>query len=161
MISAVRAVQMLLEAADRQGRALTPLQIMKLVYISHGWHLAVHGRPLINEEVEAWQYGPVIPSVYHKLKKFGSQAVTHADLPRTHGLFDVDEPKDSTERSVIEDVYETLGNLSGPALSNLTHKPGSPWFSVWRPGERGLIIPDDAIRAHYIRIKEAGVIDSA
>jgi uncharacterized phage-associated protein len=49
-------------AAD--GKRLTPLQLIKLVYIAHGWYLGLTGEPLINEPPEAWQYGPVIPSLY-------------------------------------------------------------------------------------------------
>nr|WP_256351506.1 type II toxin-antitoxin system antitoxin SocA domain-containing protein [Pseudomonas gingeri] len=44
----------------------------KLVYYSHGWHAGYTDQPLINEAVETWQYGPVIPSLYHEFKRFGS-----------------------------------------------------------------------------------------
>lgn len=30
---------------------------------------------LIDEQIEAWKYGPVVPSLFHDLKKYGNQPV--------------------------------------------------------------------------------------
>jgi antitoxin SocA-like protein len=62
--------------AEADGRALTPLQVIKLAYIAHGWMLALYQRPLISDSIEAWKYGPVIPTLYHALKKYGAGSVT-------------------------------------------------------------------------------------
>lgn len=36
---------------------ISPLKIQKLVYIAHGWHLALYGEPLVQDELaEAWEY---------------------------------------------------------------------------------------------------------
>ena len=58
-----------------EGEPTTPLHLVKLVYISHGWVLGFHGIPLIRESVEAWKYGPVIPAVYHRYKPFGGSHI--------------------------------------------------------------------------------------
>ena len=55
---------------------ITPLKLQKLIYFAHGWHLAIRDQPLIDELVEAWEYGPVIPNVYHEFKVFGNQPIT-------------------------------------------------------------------------------------
>jgi uncharacterized phage-associated protein len=47
--------------------------------------LAINKEPLIDERVEAWNYGPVIPSLYHEFKNFGSGAIT---LPATDFHFE-------------------------------------------------------------------------
>ena len=50
-----------------RGREIetTPMHVLKLVYLCHGWCLGFTGEALINEPVEAWTYGPVVPTVYH------------------------------------------------------------------------------------------------
>jgi uncharacterized phage-associated protein len=48
----------------------------KLLFYTHGWHLAITGQPAIDQPFEVWQWGPVVPRVYHELKKYGGGAVT-------------------------------------------------------------------------------------
>ena len=55
---------------------LTPLQVIKMVYIAHGYSLAILGEPLVEEAVEAWRYGPVLPSVYYAAKRYGGDGIT-------------------------------------------------------------------------------------
>ena len=65
-----------LTVAAEHNESLDPMKIQKLVYFANGWHLAVKGAPLINEQVEAWPYGPVIPSLYAAFRRFGDQPIT-------------------------------------------------------------------------------------
>ena len=65
-----------LELAAKHGEKVTPLKIQKLVYIAHGWHLALYEKPLVYDEfAEAWEYGPVFPSIYHEFKHFGGAPI--------------------------------------------------------------------------------------
>jgi len=48
----------LIGKAQSEGRSITPMQLIKLVYIAHGWTLGLYDQPLIGEQVEAWTYGP-------------------------------------------------------------------------------------------------------
>ena len=66
-----------LRRAKDDGRELTQMHLQKLVYLAHGWCLAVTGKPLIEEKIQAWDYGPVIKPLYDALKSYGS-----ANIPR-------------------------------------------------------------------------------
>jgi len=69
----------LLGLAKADNRGLTPLKLVKLVYLCEGWSLALRDKSIIREEVEAWQYGPVIPELYAKIRQFKATPVTHLD----------------------------------------------------------------------------------
>lgn len=140
--------------ARADGRALTPLQVIKLTYIAHGWMLALYQRPLISDPIEAWKYGPVIPSLYHALKKYGSGSVTGTIGA---GFFDAGT-LDDDERDLIEQVYKEYGHLTGIQLSRITHLPGTPWYETWT-GEPNEEIPNDLIAEHYRRIIRQNVHD--
>ncbi|MCB0375635.1 MAG: DUF4065 domain-containing protein, partial [Sinomicrobium sp.] len=58
---------------------ITPMKLVKLVYIAHGWHLGITDNALIDENPEAWKYGPVIPRIYHEFKKFGKNPIKIAN----------------------------------------------------------------------------------
>ncbi|MDQ3126122.1 MAG: DUF4065 domain-containing protein [Pseudomonadota bacterium] len=157
MISATKAANIVLDEAARYGVQLTPLQVMKHVYMSHGMFLGRHATPLLTEDVQAWQYGPVIRSLYQNMKQFGSRNIV-GRLPVSY--FDKSEPT-ALESGTIQGVFATYGNFSGPALSNLTHRPGSPWSQVWRPGIANLVIPNELIRRHYSEAIAKNVLEAA
>lgn len=135
-----------LELAAERGDALTPMQLLKLVYIAHGWTLGLLGRPLIRDDVEAWQYGPVIPRLYNAVRHFKSHPVVGPIKAN------VSQQIMGPEDSIIRQVYEIYGNRSGPALSRLTHQKGSPWATVYQRGEYGTAIPNDVIEDHYAEL---------
>ena len=41
------------EIAQNEGRPVTPLELIKLTYLAHGWSLAFRGRGLVREAAEA------------------------------------------------------------------------------------------------------------
>lgn len=50
------------------GELMTNLKLQKMLYYQQGFHLAYFGTPLFDDEIEAWMYGPVVPSVYNHYK---------------------------------------------------------------------------------------------
>jgi uncharacterized phage-associated protein len=136
-----------IELAAQKGEQLTPMQLIKLSYIAHGFSLAINRRPLLNESVEAWRYGPVVPSLYRRLKHYGSGRVDKPIAPFFAGLRA--EKLDEDDRALIDTVFEKYGQFNGIQLSHLTHRAGTPWDVTYRPDEYGLDIDDKVIRTHY------------
>jgi uncharacterized phage-associated protein len=145
------------------GKTLDQLQINKLVYIAHGWHLAADpdGDGLIAETVHAWKYGPVIPALRDEFREFGSQPITRlANDWVGFGYDDAYEPKLSEysplswEVDLLKYVYTRYGSLSGPELIDITHRPGTPWYDATGGGKRtvGVAISNDSIRQHYTEL---------
>jgi len=134
-----------LELADGKYDTMTPMQLLKLVYIAHGWMLGLYGRPLIKDEVQAWQYGPVIPLLYDSVRRFRSNPVIGP-------LHAPSEELTREEKSIIEQVYDRYGHITGPGLSRLTHQRGSPWDLTYESGSFGLSISNDLIEDHYRRL---------
>ncbi|MGS1078388.1 Panacea domain-containing protein [Pseudoxanthomonas beigongshangi] len=146
-----------LEKASQEGRVLTPMQLLKLVYIAHGWHLGFYKTPLINERVEAWRYGPVIPSLYKKVKRFGSKGV---DGPLQTGILPWEHEKevDGTVQKLLDSVWQGYGHFGGIKLSEMTHMKGSPWWRAWNDlgGMHQSHAPlDDAVIQEFYELKIA------
>ena len=127
----------------RQDRVTTPMHVLKLSYICHGWMLGIHGSPLIQESVEAWRYGPVIPDVYHRYKSFGGENVDVVPIDRTEVFTD-------PENKLIKAVLKAYQKFSAWDLSAITHQPGTPWHIVYNGGSgENAIIPNETIQAYY------------
>ena len=123
----------------------TPLQIQKLVYFAHGWMLGLYGRPLIREQFEAWEYGPVVPVVYYCLSHHRDQQVKVV-VP-VHP--DADIPLDATEEDLAQKVFNKYHGYSGLQMSAVTHASGTPWHTVRRAGRT--LIPNSLIQKYYGR----------
>ena len=133
--------------AHNAGTALTPMQLLKLVYLSHGWMLALYNKQLIEEDVEAWTYGPVIRDLYHDLKIYRSQPVINRLASKGQQL-------GGQELHLIDQVYQIYGKRSGPQLSALTHMPNTPWDITRKSYGAGAIIPQKLIKKHFVELSK-------
>lgn len=131
-------------AQEDGGRTLTPMQLLKLVYIAHGWMLGLNDRPLIDQRVEAWQYGPVVRDVYNAVRQYGRSPVTAP-------LWAPQESVDPIEDHLVREVYQLYGRMDGLTLSNITHMPDTPWANTYT-GAFGTQIPNELIAEHYRRL---------
>ena len=118
------------------------MQVIKLVYISHGWMLGLLDQPLIFETVEAWQYGPVVRSLYRRYRKYRANPIAESGAPHDGQL-------DPEQCSLVDQVWQKYGPFSGIQLSRLTHQSGTPWDIAWRSGMS--IIPNELIQDYYRR----------
>ena len=118
---------------------ITPLKIQKLVYLAHGWNFAFSDEPLVDDEyAEAWQYGPVFPSLYHEFKHLGRKPIIWlATELKLESLFDddsdvaVETPRisgsDKPICELLDKIWEVYGSATGLQLSEVTHRPDAPW----------------------------------
>lgn len=134
----------MLEIAQNDGNRLNQIQLIKLVYFGHAWMLALYGQPLILQPVEAWEYGPQIPAVWHTFRRHGSKTVTEP-APG-------DEPRLSEDEAhIIAQTYRQFGYLTDTRLSQLAHAPGTPWARVWQANGKRSIIPNRILQEYYAR----------
>lgn len=127
--------------AGQDGRILSIMSILKLVYIAHGWHLEMRNAPLIRNKIEAWKHGPVIPDVYNAFRKQG------IDIRNTVPVSGADIS--AYDRHLLEEVYRIYGRLSATRLSEMTHEPGGPWDTATKTWGWFAPIPNDLIQHHY------------
>lgn len=61
--------------ANAIQKPVTHLKLQKLLYYVVAKFAKDNNRLLINENIVKWQYGPVVKSVYHQFKLYGSQEI--------------------------------------------------------------------------------------
>ena len=137
---------------------LTQMKLHKLLYYAHGWHLGFKGEPLIDETIEAWEYGPVIPSIYQEFREFGSRPIDRLAwevIPGGGAKFQIGMPRvdssDKRVRKLLERVWEVYGPRSALQLSRMTHAEGAPWTAA-RAKHRGAMntkIRNKAIKSYF------------
>lgn len=59
------------EFLELAGEIMPQIKLQKLVYIAHGWNLAIQNEPLVTGEFEAWDGGPVSRRLWNHIRDFG------------------------------------------------------------------------------------------
>ena len=145
------ANQLLARALD-DGHQLTPMQVQKLVFLSHAWMLGLYGEPLIKQPVVAWQFGTVVVDVYESLRRHCREEI------RRHISFDEsDEPEYAPNQSdLLGQVWRIYGELSGPQLSQMTHAQGTSWRVTYDRMGKHAIVTDNLIEDYFKDKAKAG-----
>ncbi len=151
MYKSIQIANYFLLCSQKTGHEVTPMKLIKLCYIAHGWYLGFTGKPLLNETVYAWKYGPVIDTLYEELKKFGSSPIK--TLQSSENCDDYPLPDNKDIMTFLDGVWNSYGKYDGVTLSAMTHQVGTPWYKIWHEenGKDGweVPIPNNYIEAHY------------
>lgn len=131
----------LLWRAKKEGltETMTPMKLIKLVYFCYAWYLTIYDKKLFSEQIEAWKHGPVIPSIYHEFKRFGSRHIENYSIDfnqETGAIFyPVVDTKDEETFRILDVVWDIYKHKDGWALRCITHEDSSPWKYAFEQGE--------------------------
>jgi len=126
------------QADNEIGDQVSHLRLQKLLYFAQGCHLARYGKLLFENEMYAWQLGPVVPEIYRKYKKYGNGGIP-AEEP-----FDPDTLTQD-EFALLLDVARKYDKFSTSKLIHMTHQAGTPWAQ----SKTNEVIPIPAIRSYF------------
>lgn len=133
-------------SASMEEELMTNLKVNKLVYFAQAWSLVRLKRPLFEEDILAWPYGPVIKSVYDAFRPCGKNNIEHV-----FGCYSQDKFNDE-ELNLLVDVALEYGQYTSTTLVNITHKPNSPWSQVYKDHENS-VISLESIRKYFSNLK--------
>lgn len=148
------------ELALKEDKVLTLLGLVKRVYIAHGFSLAIFHKPLLDprfDRVEAWKYGPVIPSVYHSFKQFKANPIKEKTFVMTWDEktlipdFHAPELEDKDAKAVVEMVWKRYQGMADSEMVSLTHRKGTPWDLCYIQ-DMNEVIPDEITELYYQKI---------
>lgn len=149
--------------AAAEGKAFDQMQLQELVYIAHGWCLALTGQPLTGDRPEAHEHGPEYRRLADALVNCGVDPVrteisaegTHGKGPKTDAVLLDDAALVTDECAILAKVYTEYGVRKTEQLAALTRAPGAPWAEVYADGTgRGRDIGHDLIRSQFAVIAD-------
>lgn len=106
----------------KQGTSMATMKLQKLVYYSQAWHVTWTGKPLFNDEIQAWANGPVTRNLFDHHKGMYSISASQLAAGQVDRL-------GRERQSVVDIVLDTYGPMSGTQLSMLTHAE-APWLNA-------------------------------
>ena len=154
MSDSIALANYFIERSQSEGEDITVLKLIKLVYIAHGYLLALMEKSYLNaryDRVEAWKFGPVIPTVYHTFKYKANNPITEKGYVC---ILENNEPKfvvptvDPSANAVLDFVWKRYGKMSSSDLVSLLHEKGTPWSYCYKEGQN-VEIPDLDTKLYY------------
>lgn len=122
---------------DNEREGVTNLKLQKILYFAQAYFLSKIGRPLFSDSIEAWGYGPVVPTIYHAYKRKGSSPI----------FADADTSTISNEdKEILQKIWGTFGGYSANRLVDITHAH-SPWKDAF--ASRTKVITHKALAEYY------------
>lgn len=138
---AVKSIDAAKFVCERGEWRVTNLSLQKILYIAHMVHMGRTNTRLIRAPFEAWAYGPVIPSLYRKVKAFGDKPILD--------IFSSAEAIVGAEADTLAEACEHLLKKKPGELVAITHWPGGAWAKNYNSKIRGIVIPDSDILDEY------------
>ncbi len=123
---------------------LSKLKLQKLLYYAQGYYTALFNKPLFEENIEAWEHGPVIREVYDALKHIEGIYIPTNTYAMSDSEIDL---LDKNAKELIEDVFSVMGQYSAWKLRERTHNE-SPWENNYEKGQNKLI-PLEDIKSYF------------
>lgn len=122
-----------------EGNPISNLQLQKILFFVQKAILKKYKKPLFNEELEAWRFGPVSPEVYYKYKGYGSSDILVFEKSK----------EDPEYKNEIDEIIEEKRTEYIWDLVAESHKQGGAWYKTFDEG-RGekQVIPKDLIRQY-------------
>jgi len=121
------------------GDVLTNLKLQKLVYYAQGFNLAINGEKLFEEDILAWEHGPIVRELYEELKVHGGNALPVPD--------DISGDATDDQVSLIEEVNQVYGQFSAWKLRDMTHNE-VPWLAT----ARNEVISPDLMKEYFVTL---------
>jgi len=140
MISASQAAKFLCRESDW---SLSNLSLQKILYLAHMFYMGENnGTRLVDNDFEAWDFGPVVPALYRRVKAFGSEPIKNI-------FYSVADVREHSAEEILSWALEEFGSLRPGQLVNITHGDDGAWARAYAAGKRGIVIPDEYILDEY------------
>ena len=131
------------------------IKLIKLIYFSHGWYLAIFNKPLIDECIQAGKYGVEIETIKKEfIREFGGKEfITRKAIEYNYTPTINFEDKETID--FLNKIIEVYNKLTAIQLSNLSHFNGSPWKKIYNEYNglipKNMIIQDSDMKEYFLK----------
>lgn len=138
MYKAVELSKYIVSKCVLDGCPISNLQLQKILYYIQKEY--VNNNTLaFSDEIEAWQFGPVVPNVYYHFCGFGAMPITIT--------YNQAETIMSCDKEIIDPIIESKRMLNPWDMVEETHKPGGAWDKIYKGGlGNRQVIPTELIK---------------
>lgn len=123
MYDALTVAEYVIKYSTLSGMPVSNLRLQKVLYFIQAEFMVSTNSECFNDRIEAWDLGPVVPTVYRKYKVFGASSIP------------IDSSKDaeriinSKDRKMMNETINQCNKYSTSTLVEITHNQ-DPWIKA-------------------------------
>lgn len=125
MYQAIVLSKYIITKCVKDGHPISNLQLQKILYYIQKYYVKHNNRAFV-DEIEAWQFGPVVPIVYYHFCGFGAMPITSQYEDVTISLED---------QEMVDPIVEEKRSLYPWDMVKDTHRPGGAWEQTYQNGK--------------------------
>lgn len=126
----------------KNGREISNLRLQKLLYFVQAYMVRTTGAFCFDEDMEAWSYGAVIPSVYYKYDIFAGLDIIESKSEKVPYI-------DKKTRRRIDEILDYLSCYRLSQLVDIIHNQ-DPYQLAYSKGLNS-IVTKDSLREYFRR----------
>lgn len=127
---------------------ITHLKLQKLLYYAQGISLGMFDKPIFNENIEAWQHGPVVREVYSIYNIFGRDNINiEMDKEKEEIIKKIEDDKEVSE--ALNLAYDNFAIYTAWQLRQMTHEDNTPWDITQKTKGLGSVIDNSLIEKYF------------
>ena len=132
----------------KASEPLNNMKLQRILYYIQGSFLSAFDRPLFPDEIHAWKFGPVVPTVYYRFSAYGSDPLPVLEAQA------VDEVIAACELKEIELIDRVIAGTSALSVKELNDyaRSEAPWINATNNGREirlNAVIRNDDIKYFF------------
>lgn len=137
MYKAIDLANYIVDKCIKDDAPITNLQLQRILYFVQKDFLK-RGSRAFSDDIEAWEFGPVVPNVYFYFCGFGATPIS---ISRDS------VPNLTSDKNIIDNIVEAKRDLDSWVTAKETNKITGAWSKVFNDGKGSQhIIPIDLIK---------------
>lgn len=140
MCEAIVLAKYIVSKCMTDGKPISNLRLQKTMYYIQKDFIK-RGNEAFMDDIEAWQFGPVVPNVYYRFSGYGSMPITAIYEDSIVGCYS------TSDINTIDTIIESKRELDPWDMVEETHKANGAWDRVFKNGlGNHNVIPKEFIR---------------
>lgn len=125
--NALDIARYIIKRCNFRNQAISNLKLQKILYFVQAEFLVTKNVPCFKERIEAWNFGPVVPDVYHYYKGYGAGNIPVLRTFANRTLIS------ESDQELINGIVDECAQYSASELVDITHRQ-TPWKSAYKAG---------------------------
>ena len=148
-MKALDVTKYFLYKVNQEGDLITNLKMQKLLYYAQAWYLVNFDKPLFDDQILAWNFGPVVKSVYDVYKEFRhTPIIFEEDFEENIKQFN------KYDLRFLDEFYDQFSCYSAHDLINLSHNE-APWKKAHKTASQAIDI--GSMKDFYTKLYEKNI----